>query len=104
MPLTSCRWCGAVAKRGRKQTADDFLAMEIHRVMRLHHCGARAACRRIAAGEAEELPPRNGKRHFTVGSLWRGISAGTLEQRYFRWLRREEAKQVMQAITVKISD
>ncbi len=83
-----------MAKRGRPLNDDDFLAMEIIRVMRTFRCGVRAACKRIAEGKKPEpLPPRKGMKRFIKGSPWQGTNPGTLEQRYFRWLRREEERQ-----------
>jgi hypothetical protein len=90
-----------VAKRGRRQKQDDFFAMEVHRVMRAYGCGVRAACQRIAQGKKVPLLSRSdGKKRYTVGSPWQGTNAGTLEQRYFRWLRREEKRQ--QTLALKI--
>jgi hypothetical protein len=89
-----------MAKRGRPIKDDDFFAMEVHRVMAASHCGVREACRRIANGWKIPLPPRKGIKRFTKGSPWQNSNAGTLEQRYFRWLRREEKRQ--QALALKI--
>ncbi|MFZ1948705.1 MAG: hypothetical protein WAU74_01385 [Pseudolabrys sp.] len=104
-----------MAKRGRRQNDDDFLAMEVHRVMRAYKCGVRVACQRIArGGRVPLLTPRwsvskDGKpvrgkpgKWFTVGGPWEGRNAGTLEQRYFRWLRREEERQ--RALTLEIRE
>jgi hypothetical protein len=92
-----------MAKRGRRQKDDDFLAMEVHRVMRAYDCGVRAACQRIAQGKKVPLPPRSdGKKRYTIGSPWRGTNAGTLEQRYFRWLRREEKQQQALALRIEL--
>lgn len=103
------------AKRGRPRKDDDFFAMEVHRVMREYNCGVRAACKRIAEGGKRSQasvyvtlvpppplkePPRRIK-GWTVGSRWKRTNAGTLEQRYFRWLRREEARQKMQTLKIE---
>lgn len=92
-----------MAKRGRPLNDDDFFAMEVHRVMQAYGCGVRAACQRIARGGRQykvPLSPRGKVRRYTVGSPWKDTNAGTLEQRYFRWLRREEKRQA--ALTLKI--
>jgi hypothetical protein len=106
----------AKAKRGRPLKDDDFLAMEVHRVMQAYKCGVRAACKRIARGKKQDRVPLLGgpwrlnrkkeptrqkaTKAYTIGSPWQGTNAGTLEQRYFRWLRREEERQ--KAHTLKI--
>jgi hypothetical protein len=90
-----------MAKRGRPQKEDDFFAMEVHRVMQAYNCGVRAACHRIARGGRVPLPPREGRKRYTVGSPWKDSNAGTLEQRYFRWLRREEERQ--KKLTIEIN-
>jgi hypothetical protein len=90
-------------KRGRPLNDDDFFAMEVHRVMRAYKCGVRAACQRIARGKRRDkvpLTPRNGVQRYTVGGPWKDLNAGTLEQRYFRWLRREEERQ--KKLTIEI--
>jgi hypothetical protein len=94
-----------MAKRGRPLKDDDFFAMEVHRVMQAYGCGVRAACQRIArGGRQDKVPvsfwPRDRRQHYTVGGPWKGLNAGTLEQRYFRWLRREEKRQA--ELTLKI--
>jgi hypothetical protein len=126
-----------VRKRGRPIKGDDFLALEIHRVMRAFKCGVRAACRRISRGDDVPLlsapwtmskqgtprrlkprrpksqkitskrqkpPPRpksqKSSRWMTRSGEWKGENAGTLEQRYFRWLRREEERQ--KKLTIEI--
>ena len=93
-----------MAKRGRPLNDDDFLALEVHRVMQAYKCGVRAACVRIARGKERDkvpLPPDGTKKRWTLGSRWQGLNAGTLEQRYFRWLRREEERQKMQTLTIE---
>lgn len=92
-----------MAKRGRPINDDDFFAMEVHRMMQAYGCGVRAACQRIARGGRRDkvpLPSRDGIQRYTVGGPWKGLNAGTLEQRYFRWLRREEKRQA--ALTLRI--
>ena len=91
-----------MAKRGRRRNDDDFFAMEVHRMMQAYDCGVRAACRKIANGAAaQQLLPRKGLKRWIRGSEWRGQNAGTLEQRYFRWLRREEERQ--KKLTIEIT-
>ena len=82
------------AKRGggRPRNDDDFLAMEVHEFKRAYGFGVRKACKWIAKGLEAELRPRKGMRRKVRGSRWKGKNAGTLEQRYFRWLRREEER------------
>jgi hypothetical protein len=87
--------------RGRPRNDDDFLALEIQRVMRAFGCGWRGACRIIENGVAKvPLPSRPGIQRFTRGSPWKGQRFRTLEKRYERWLRREEERQ--KKLTAKI--
>lgn len=112
----------AKAKRGRPLKDDDFLAMEVHRVMQAYKCGVRAACKRIARGKKQDrvpllgepwrlnrkkeptnAPRRKGTKPYTTGSPWQETNAGTLEQRYFRWLRREEERQKAHTLKIEFS-
>jgi hypothetical protein len=95
---------GTTTRRpGRPKNDDDFLAMEVHRVMWAFDVGVREACRRIALGwkvpirKVHGLPPG---RWATRGSAWKGKHPATLEQRYFRWLKGEKERQ--QKLTIEI--
>ena len=79
---------------GRPKNDDDFLAVEVQRVMWTFDVGVREACRRIARGYKVPLPTLPGKPpRWTVGSPWKGTKPGTLEQRYFRWWKLEQERQ-----------
>jgi hypothetical protein len=88
---------------GRPKNDDDFLAMEVHRVMWAFDVGVREACRRISLGRKVPIRKVHGRppgRWATHGSPWKDKHAGTLEQRYFRWLKGEKKRQ--QKLTIEI--
>jgi hypothetical protein len=81
---------------GRSKNDDDFLAMEVHRVMWAFGVGVRTACRRISRGDKVPIRKVHGGptgRWMTLGSPWKRTNPGTLEQRYFRWLKDEKKRQ-----------
>jgi hypothetical protein len=97
---------------GRPKNEDDFLAVEIHRVMSVFDTGVKEACRRIARGDKVPLRTgvvqKSGKRKpaMTAGSPWQStevqpIKAGTLERRYWRWLRAEKQRQKKSAVKIR---
>jgi hypothetical protein len=92
---------------GRPKLADnDFLAMEIRRVMATSACGEREACRRIARGDLVRSPvslwrgPGDRVTVYTKGSPWKGQNPLTLEGRYARWKRAEKAREARMRITI----
>jgi hypothetical protein len=102
---------------GRPKSDDDFLAMEVHRVMWAFNVGVAQACRRISRGDKVPLatrpwqvsaPTDGGEpsiarqkgRYVTKGSAWKGIPATTLASRYWRWRHAEQKRQ--QKLAVKI--
>jgi hypothetical protein len=114
---------GRVTTRGpgRPKSDNDFLAMEVHRVMLACDVGVLEACRRISRGDRVPLatPPwqvsaptdggepsiaRLKGKWKTKGSAWKGIPATTLTTRYWRWRRAEnERQQELQKLAVKIT-
>jgi hypothetical protein len=89
---------------GRPKNEDDFMAMEVHRVMWSFGVGVREACRRIARGDKVPIRKVHGAptgRWVTLGSPWKGKHPRTLEQRYFRWLKGEKKRQQKLAIEIK---
>ena len=93
--LQSCQcgngaWLSADAAEGRR-----FLAMEIIRVMRAYQCGVRAACQRIAGEKSGTgaVAATEGDEAVYHGQPMEGHEPRYIEQRYFRWLRREEERQ-----------
>ena len=96
---------------GRPKNDDDFLAMEVHRVMWAFNIGVEKACKHIEAGTPVPLLTapwtlKDGKATMLEGrwatgsrseeikaSPWQGINAGTLAQRYWRWRKAEKERQ-----------
>jgi hypothetical protein len=99
---------------GRPRNEDDFLAMEVHRVMWVFDVGVEKACDHISAGTPAPLltapwtlaqdgtPERVSpeKRWAAGGSPWQGIKAGTLAQRYWRWRKAEKERQEKSTIEI----
>ena len=95
-----------------KNTGEDFLAMEVHRVMTAFNVGVAEACRRISRGDRVPLltapwkvskdgtAARMKGRFMTKGSPWKGINPTTLESRYWRWRKAEKEQE--QKLTVEI--
>jgi hypothetical protein len=94
---------GAPKKVGLKND-DDFLAMEIHRVMLASNCAVAVACERISRGDKVLIStplwgidssgkPAKLARVQTVGSPWKEIPPKTLERRYFAWLKKQKVRQ-----------
>jgi hypothetical protein len=88
---------------GRPKNGDDFLAMEVHRLMWSFNIGVREACRRISRGDKVPIRKVHGTStdRWTRGSPWKGTNPGTLEQRYFRWLKDEKKRQEKLTIEIK---
>jgi hypothetical protein len=91
---------------GRPAKTDNaFLAVEVHRVMWTHGVDVAEACRRISRGSdkaGDKLPVRvwslsegapTSIPGYTHGSPWRGIKWQTLERRYWKWRKAEEARR-----------
>jgi hypothetical protein len=94
---------GAMTTRGpgRPKNENDFLAMEVHRVMWAFDVGAEEACRRIERGDKVPLATRPDKPpRFTFGSPWKGIRCTTLASRYWRWRRAEKERQEKLAVKI----
>jgi hypothetical protein len=83
---------------------DDFLATEVNRVMWAFNIGVKEAAKRISRGDKVPLSAHAEQRArlssgrksgalFTVGSQWKGLTAGQIEGRYNRWLKREKDRQ-----------
>jgi hypothetical protein len=91
---------------GRPKNDDDFLAMEVHRVMLVFDIGVEEACRRISRGDKVPgvrlwSPGKPAQDASTVGSPWKGTKPGTLEQRYWRWKKAEQWRQKKLAIEIR---
>jgi len=88
---------------GRPKNDDDFLAMEVHRLVWSFDVGVREACRRISRGDKVPIRKVHGAPtgRWTHGSPWKGTNPGTLEQRYFRWLKDEKKRQEKLTIEIK---
>ena len=89
--------------------SNDFLAMEVNRVIWAFGVGVDEACRRISRGDAVPLlsgpwivskpgdgPPKITRaegQYSTKGGKWKGINDKTLARRYKKWLAEEKERQ-----------
>ena len=85
---------------GRPKGNDDFFAADVHWMMQSAECGVAEACRKLSLGDQMQVPSRPGTRRYIKTDRYKGKNPDTLEQRYFRWLKREKERQQKLAIEI----